>query len=117
VFVSSHVLHEIEQVCDRIAILNRGQVVALGSVQDLLGETDRIEVHVDRAAEAAPVLKALPWVSEVRVEGDVLLVAASIRRSAEINKALADAGFYASIIRPRQESLERYFLELTGAAA
>jgi ABC-2 type transport system ATP-binding protein len=117
VFVSSHVLHEIEQVCDRIAILNHGQVVAQGGVQQLLGATDRIEIHVDRVAGAVSVLRGLPWVSEVAIEGEALIVAAPMDRSAEINKILADHGFYASIIRPRQESLERYFLELTGAAA
>jgi ABC-2 type transport system ATP-binding protein len=117
VFVSSHVLHEIEQVCDRIAILNQGQVVAQGGVQELLGETDRVEVQVDRPAEAAQVLKSLTWVSEVAVEGHALIVAAPVSRSADINRALAEHGLFASIIRPRQESLERYFLELTGAAA
>jgi ABC-2 type transport system ATP-binding protein len=117
VFVSSHVLHEIEQVCDRIAILNHGQVVAQGAVHELLGETDRIELRVDRAAEAARIVKDLPWVTDVSIESEALVVTAPMDRSAEINKALADHEIFASIIRPRQESLERYFLELTGAAA
>jgi ABC-2 type transport system ATP-binding protein len=117
VFVSSHVLHEIEQVCDRIAILNHGRVVAQGGVQELLGQTDRIEVHVAPAAAAVDVLKALPWVSDVSMEGEALFLAAPMERSAEITRALAEHGLYPSIIRPRQESLERYFLELTGEAA
>jgi hypothetical protein len=50
-------------------------------------------------------------------EGESLILAAPVARSAEINRALAENGLYASVIRPRQESLERYFLELTGAAA
>jgi ABC-2 type transport system ATP-binding protein len=111
------VLHEIEQVCDRIAILNHGRVVAQGGVQELLGQTDRIEVHIDRAEEASRVLEKLPWVTGVSREGEDLIVAAPIARSADINRALAENGLYASIIRPRQESLERYFLELTGVAA
>lgn len=114
VFVSSHVLHEIEQVCNRIAILNHGQVVAQGSVQSLLGETDRIEIQIEQPAEAAQVLKELAWVHDVTIEGASVLVAAPVARSAELNRVLADQGFYASVIRPRQESLERYFLELTG---
>jgi ABC-2 type transport system ATP-binding protein len=117
VFVSSHVLHEIEQVCDRIAILNHGQVVAQGAVHELLGETDRIELRVDRAAEAARIVKDLPWVTDVSIESEALVVTAPMDRSAEINKALAEHEIFASIIRPRQESLERYFLDLTGAAA
>lgn len=117
VFVSSHVLHEIEQVCDRIAILNHGKVVAQGGVQELLGQTDRIEIHVERPEDAARVIGALSWVDGVSLEGATLIVAAAVNRSAEINRALAEQGMFASIIRPRQESLERYFLELTGAAA
>ena len=117
VFVSSHVLHEIEQVCDRIAILNHGHVVAQGGVQELLSGADRIEVQVEPAEEAAGVLRKLPWVHDAIVEGAMLLVSAPVNRSAEITKALGEHGLYPSIIRPRQESLERYFLELTGEAA
>lgn len=116
VFVSSHVLHEIEQVCDRIAILNHGRVVAMGGVQELLGETDRIEVRVDRPQEALALVKSLAWVTDVSVDDGSLIIKAPIDRSREINKTLADSGIYASIIRPRQESLERYFLELTGGS-
>lgn len=115
VFVSSHVLHEIEQVCDRIAILNRGQVVAQGTVQDLLGAADRIEVQVDPADVAFGVLRSIPWVTGVDREGEGLIVAAPLSRSAEITRILGEQGLYPSIIRPRQESLEQYFLGLTGA--
>jgi ABC-2 type transport system ATP-binding protein len=117
VFVSSHVLHEIEQVCDRIAILNHGRVVAQGGVQELLGQTDRIEIRVDRAMEAERILASLSWIHGVTMEGEALIVAAPINRSSEITKTLGDHGFYPSIIRPHQESLERFFLELTGAAS
>jgi ABC-2 type transport system ATP-binding protein len=117
VFVSSHVLHEIEQVCDRIAILNHGRVVAQGPVQALLGETDRIEIQVERPAEAAQMLRTVDWVRDVTVEGDAILVSAPVARSPELNRALAEHGLWAAVIRPRQESLERYFLELTGGAA
>jgi hypothetical protein len=86
-------------------------------VQELLGQTDRIEIHVDRVEEAAQILRNLAWVSGVAIEEGALIIAAPVSRSSEINKMLGEHGFYPSIIRPRQESLERYFLELTGAAA
>lgn len=117
VFVSSHVLHEIEQVCDRIAILNRGKVVAQGGVQQLLGQADRIEIQIDRPEEAMAVIEPLAWVEGVTVEESLLVVNAPVNRSAELNEILARKDLFASMIRPRQESLERYFLELTGAAA
>lgn len=117
VFVSSHVLHEIEQVCDRIAIMNHGRVVAQGSVQDLLGASDRIEIQVQPIEQAERVLRELPWATSVIREGDSLIVAAPIQRSAEITRLLGEHSLYPAVIRPRQESLERYFLELTGADA
>ncbi len=117
VFVSSHVLHEIEQVCDRIAIMNHGRVVAQGSVQELLGASDRIEIQVDPVEQAEQVLRDLPWVNSVTREDGSLILAAPIKRSAEITRILGEHDLYPAIIRPRQESLEQYFLELTGAEA
>ena len=117
VFVSSHVLHEIEQVCDRVAILNHGKVVAQGGVQELLGTSDRVEVVVDRSPDAVRIITSLPWVKDASLDGDAIVVSAPVSRSAEITKVLGEHGLYPSIIRPRQESLERYFLELTGEAA
>jgi len=114
IFVSSHVLHEVEQVCDRIAILNHGRVVAQGAVQELLSGADRIEVQVEPIAPAIEILKQIPWVTGVEQEDGSLILSAPVSRSAEITKALAEKGHYPSVIRPRQESLERYFLELTG---
>jgi len=117
VFVSSHVLHEVEAVCDRIAILNRGRIVAQGGVHELLSGADRVEVKVDQSDKAKSILQALPWVTGVTDEDDLLVVSAPLARSAEVTKALAEQALYPSIVRPRQESLERYFLELTGDAA
>lgn len=114
VFISSHVLHEVEQMCDRIAILDHGRVVAQGRVDELLAAEGRIEVRIDRSDEAQTILAALPWIEHVDLQDGRLLVTAPLARSAEINEALARRGLYAAEIRPREESLERYFLGLTG---
>lgn len=117
VFISSHVLHEIEQVCDRIAILQQGRVVVQGAVHELLGQRALIQVRVAQAAVAADLLRALPWVTEVTRQDDHLLVATPVERSADVNEALAGAGLYAAEIRPHEASLERYFLDVTSGAA
>ncbi len=117
VFISSHVLHEIEQVCDRIAILQQGRVVVQGPVQELLGQRALIQVRVTQTDAAAAILRAVPWITEVTRQDDHLLVAAPVERSADVNEALAHADIYASEIRPHEESLERYFLDVTGGAA
>jgi ABC-2 type transport system ATP-binding protein len=114
VFISSHVLHEIEQMCDRIAILNHGKVVVQGSVAALLGAGQRIEIRIDDAQEAVKTLKAIDWVSDVTLQDGRLVVIAPVERSAEINRALAEKGLFATEIRPGEESLEQYFLGVTS---
>jgi ABC-2 type transport system ATP-binding protein len=114
VLISSHVLHEIEQICDRIAILNRGKVVVQGRVGALLGAGARIEIRVSRTEEAERLLAAEPWVESVEREGDRLFVAAPQARAADLNAALARQEIYASEIRPQELSLEQYFLDVTG---
>lgn len=117
IFISSHVLHEIEQVCDRIAILNHGRTVVQGSVRELLSAEGRIEIRIRQADRACAVLRDVPWIEEVTQVDNRLLVAAPLERSAEVNEVLAREGLYAAEIRPHEESLERYFLDVTGGAA
>jgi ABC-2 type transport system ATP-binding protein len=116
VLISSHVLHEIEQICDRIAIMNRGKVVVQGRVADLPGNQDILEVRIEPIAEAERVLHEVPWIQEVHRDGDHLLVAASQARAADITRALAAQGLYVAGLRPREHSLEQYFLDVTGEA-
>jgi len=112
VLISSHVLHEIEHICDRIAILDRGRVVVQGRVADLLGG-DLLEVRVEPIDHAEQVLRALPWIERITREEDRLLVAAPPERSSDLNRVLAENGLYLSCLRPREQSLERYFLDIT----
>jgi ABC-2 type transport system ATP-binding protein len=115
VLISSHVLHEIEQICDRILILNHGKIVVQGKVESLLNARSRIAVRVDRAGEAQALLKPVDWIEGVSRDGDLLLLSAPLERSAEINRLLAREGLFASEIRPEEESLERFFLDATEA--
>jgi ABC-2 type transport system ATP-binding protein len=113
VLISSHVLHEVEQICDRIAIVNRGRIVVQGRVDELLHHNDRVEIRIDHPQEAADVLRAVPWMGHIDCGSDHLLVATPLERTAEINRILADEGLYAAIIKPQEESLEQYFLDVT----
>jgi ABC-2 type transport system ATP-binding protein len=113
ILISSHVLHEIEQVCDRIVILNRGKIVVQGPVETLLRTGSQIEVRVARADDAVRYLSNIPWVKGVVREGNRLLVDAPPERSAEVNEILARQELFASEIRAHELSLEQYFLEVT----
>ena len=81
VFLSSHLLHEVEQVCDRVLILNQGQVIAQGRVDDLLGQAHAVEMRITDAERAAGVLHVLDWVEAAHHEGDQLRVQAPPERT------------------------------------
>jgi ABC-2 type transport system ATP-binding protein len=115
VFVSSHLLSEVRQTCDQVAILARGRCVAAGPVAQVLtnghraarllvrlGDLDRGRVVLDAAGiPAAP-------------DGEVLRVALPPEEAATVTKALAAEGLYLTELRPDEADLETVFLELTG---
>ncbi|MGE5584545.1 MAG: ABC transporter ATP-binding protein [Bacillota bacterium] len=80
VFLSSHLLHEVEIMCDRVAILRRGVMLAQGRVDELLGAAPAVEIAVDRPEEAERILLAqvgvpgVLGVPGVRRDGDRLVV-------------------------------------------
>ena len=114
VLLSSHLLHEVEQVCDRVAILSRGRLISQGGVQELLRPKAGVRLKTTDDTKAASVVSAIPWVGGVRADGGSLVVTAALERSWELTAALAEQGVYVSEMTPIQDSLERFFLEVTG---
>ena len=114
VLLSSHLLHEVEQVCDSVAILSKGSLIAQGRVQDLLKGQDAVRLATTDDARAAGILSALEWVDEVRAEDGALVVAAPSERSSELSAALAQEGVHVREMSSAKLSLEQYFLEVTG---
>ena len=116
VLLASHLLHEVEQVCDRVAIIRRGRLVESGTVRGLLRRDSFLEIEIAEPERAAAVLQPLPFVQRVALDGARLTVVAPVERGADINRALAEQGLYAATIVPRTSSLEDVFLELTEAS-
>jgi ABC-2 type transport system ATP-binding protein len=114
VFLSSHLLHEVEQVCDRVLILNKGQVIAQGEVKELLRQAHALDLRIDEADKAAKVLSSLDWVQGTSYEGDWLHVQASPERAPELLAALASHSLYPFEVRPVGSTLENVFLDLTN---
>ena len=112
VFVSSHILSEIEHSCDRVAIIAHGKCIAAGRVSELLqGTNARFRVRVDDP-RARDVLAAGGWTVGADDDG-VLVVDVDPSRSHEVTGTLAQAGIYLSELTPISRSLEEVFLELT----
>jgi ABC-2 type transport system ATP-binding protein len=116
VFLSSHLLHEVEQVCDRVLILNKGQVIAQGQVGELLSQAHGVEMHIEDAEQAAGILTGLDWVQNAHHEGDRLHVQAPPERAPELLAALAAHDLFPSEVRPVVSTLESVFLNLTHEA-
>ncbi len=115
VLLSSHLLHEVEQVCDSVAILSKGKLIAQGNVDDLVrpGGDERVRLRTTDNARAVEVLEGLDWVTSVEVDGDSLLVAAVSDRSPEISTALGQEEVYVTEMAAEETSLEQYFLDVT----
>src|SRR5579885_2359984 len=80
VFLSSHILAEIRQVCTRIGIIRQGRMIAVGAVDDLLNTTSRWEVETSNPAEVRQLIEKIPIVRAVTIEqGRVLIDAPDLR--------------------------------------
>lgn len=112
IFLSSHLLSEVENLCNRIAIMNKGQIILQGTIDDLEREHRRIEIRVDRPQDASDVLRKRLGLGCVVYEGRVFLNG-SEGRNAEIAKTLVNEGFNVQAIALENAWLDRLFLERT----
>ena len=117
VFVSSHLLSEVEQTCDRVAIIDRGRLVLSGRVDEVLADAARpsLLIRLDDTVAAADVVRRAGI--DVEAAGDLLRVALPATEAAHVTKLLADVGLYVSELRPDTVSLEELFLSITGRTA
>jgi len=121
VFVSSHLLDEVQKTADDIAIVNAGRLVSHGSVRELVvGGRRRLRVRVDDPGRAGPVLERLESVTAVeRAEGrDLVLDLDRVddERAIEITRALVDAGVGVAEVVQERDTLEQRFLDLTAGS-
>jgi len=114
VFLCSHLLHEVEQVCDRIAIIKEGAMIACAPMHELLTQGQTLQIKVDEPEQAAAILTSLPWIKSVKRENDYLFVDAPKESASRVNKALAEHNIFASELVSGNVSLESVFLQLTG---
>jgi len=116
VFLSSHLLDEVEKTCDQIAIVDRGRVILQGAVDEIAATGDpTVLLDVDDVAAARQLLSAEAGVANVEQEGAELRVTlADGLGSAELNKRLVEAGIAVSRLEPARATLEEKFLEVTS---
>jgi ABC-type multidrug transport system ATPase subunit len=109
IFVSSHLLHEVEQTCDRVAVLHKGKIVAQGTVDELRGGQAIVRVRVPDPAAAVELLP-----SEVEVHSNGAYIDVSGLRSEDVIVRLVNGGVIPTEVTTRSADLEALFLQLTG---
>jgi len=116
VLLSSHLLGEVEQICDRVGVIQRGRLLAEGTLDDLRGPGGLL-VRATPLDDAWQAVHHLPGVTGARLVDDAIQLVTDPANAAEINRALVQAGLAVSELRPSTHSLEQVFFELTDGAA
>jgi ABC-2 type transport system ATP-binding protein len=114
-FLSSHLLDDIQRLCDRIGILHRGRLVAEGRIEDLLSSAvTGFRLRCERSEGATQVLRAALPSTEARLDGDGTIHAkGDTALLPRLHEALLAAGHPVVELMPVRASLEAYFLDLT----
>ncbi len=118
VFISSHVLTEVRQICTRVAIINLGRLVTEATVDALIRGHGEFAVRLEPAhgQEALALVREQPWGQSARLEGPGALVTpAPGGHGRDLNLFLVHAGFAPETITEHVEDLEQVFLRLTNA--
>lgn len=115
ILLASHIIDEVEKVCNHVAILKYGDLIAAGSVAEILSNEPIVEVSAADLEQLKNVLSDIQFVTDLKVDGTILeLKMTSEVTSADLNKILFEKGITLSHLHVRKKSLEAEFLERTS---
>lgn len=116
IIFSSHMLYEVEQLCDRVAIINKGRLVSCDHLDALLSyDQTRVEVLVDAPEAAARRLAEQPWVKSAQPRTgciDVVLIEPNVP---QLTAFLVGIGYRVGGVIPQRRSLQEYFLKVMNS--
>jgi ABC-type multidrug transport system ATPase subunit len=115
VLISSHLLNEVELMCTRVGVIQKGKMVAEGTVDELRGAA-QLTIRVDPVERARAILETELGAGNVTAHEDgTLSLKVDLARTADINRTLVQAGLAVTELRAVTQSLEEVFMELTGS--
>lgn len=117
VMLCSHLLHEVEMVCDHVAIIQKGTVIRNATIKELLSQGNLFQIKTEKPDETLAILSALPWVKSAKRDGEYVVMDIPAGSQGKVTQALAEKGIFASEMTNRTSSLEDVFLQLTGGAS
>jgi ABC-2 type transport system ATP-binding protein len=116
IFISSHLMSEIEEFCDTVFVINHGHLVASGNVRELLKPHERVvRVTFQGKVPDAEFFSRYDQVRQVEtLAADLLEITLARDDSAWLNRCLLEAGYHVSAVTPKQKNLKEFFLSITG---
>jgi ABC-2 type transport system ATP-binding protein len=116
VFLSSHLMGEVEQVCDRVAIINRGEIISEGSVRELLDQSQPgLRVRVTPVDKATQILQEHWTLRPASIQNsDTLILDAQAHDAPQVVRKLVENDLEVYEVTPHKQSLEEFFLKVTG---
>jgi ABC-2 type transport system ATP-binding protein len=116
VFISSHLLYEVEEYCDNVFVINKGRLIASGQVKDILTPHERIvRVAFEGEIPDCKTLMAEERIKHVEsLAPNCLEITLAADDSVWLNRHLLQAGFNVAAINPKQKTLKEFFLSITG---
>ncbi|MCU4783401.1 ABC transporter ATP-binding protein [Bacillus cereus] len=114
VFISSHLLSEVQMICDSVAIIHKGKMITVAKVEELIKTaSDRVEWIVTPISKAKDMLEDAKEVREVSIEGNQLLCRMHISSISNWNKTFVENGIDVHSVKELVFTLEDLFIELT----
>lgn len=118
VFISSHLLSEVQQICTRVAIIDQGKLVKEATIAELTQTHGEFRVTVERTSEALALIRMQPWGQNAHSEGENALITQAPENSGRaLNFFLSQAGFVPEMLERPTQDLEQVFLNLTSSGS
>jgi ABC-2 type transport system ATP-binding protein len=116
ILFSSHLMHEVETLCNRVAILNKGRLVSCEDTAALISfDRSHVEVLLEGAENAARRLMEQDWVLKATAKPGRIFVQLRDENIHQLNSFLIHAGYQVSGVIPRRRTLQDYFLKVMNA--
>lgn len=114
-FITSHLLSEVEQVCNHIAIIKAGQIITRGSMEQLLTRNfETVDIYTSETAAVISVLQNVSFVRQIKTGENLVTAEIDRKSSANLNRLLVERKIPVDYLVPNNTTLEQLFIELTG---
>lgn len=114
-FISTHLLHEVELMCNKVAILNDGRIVYKGRVDDLLNEDyEMVEINTKMPEMTFDLIRNNDYVKDVRIDKMGVLVKIERGTSSKLNRFLLSNNIDVDYLIPKNQSLEELFIDVVS---